>query len=92
MNRDVEVLVLAALERGHAHAGELIGRLPEQVEIDTPELFPLLQRLERAGLVRHRRAGRHRVYALTARGRSVAREQRGLWRIIARAVSRLATA
>ena len=76
----LEGMVLASLERGEAHGFEVLRRLEEQgygaLSLKEGTLYPVLYRLEEAGLVRAawedessgRRGPRRRIYQLTEKG------------------------
>jgi DNA-binding PadR family transcriptional regulator len=84
----LEGMVLAALERGETHGFEVLRRLEElgsgALSLREGTLYPVLYRLEEAGLVRGawedetsgRRGPRRRTYQLTAKGvRDLARRR-----------------
>ena len=83
----VDLLLLAVLETGPAHGYAVISALKERSEgaFDLPEgtVYPVLHRLEGAGLVASSREvvnGRpRRVYALTRSGRASLRKRRAEW-------------
>ncbi len=92
--RSLESLLLAAVAEGPAHGYALIERLRERSEgaFDLAEgtAYPILHRLEEAGLVTSGwvdgSARRRRVYRLTQRGRKALDERRRDWRAYSRAV------
>jgi len=73
---NVRGLLLAALLDGPAHGYELMRRLEGQAggrwRPSPGSVYPLLQLLEEAGLVRGRDSDGRRVYELTERGRTQA--------------------
>jgi PadR family transcriptional regulator, regulatory protein PadR len=84
-----ELLVLSLLEQRNRHGYE-IGKLIEQrsggkLHFRIGSLYPILCRLEDRGLLTGRwieRAGerRRRYYKLTAAGRKVLAQERGVWK------------
>ena len=76
----LEAMVLAALDRGEAHGFEVLRRLEDlgcgALVLKEGTLYPVLYRLEAAGLVRGeweedsqgRRGPRRRIYRLTDKG------------------------
>ncbi len=91
----LESLLLAAVAEGPAHGYALIERLRERSEgaFDLAEgtAYPILHRLEEAGLVTSgwvdASGRRRRVYRLTRKGRKALDERRRDWQRYARAVS-----
>ncbi len=92
----LDLMVLAALERGSAHGYAIIAEIRTRTrgtfDLADGTIYPALQRLEDAGLLRSSWTlvgGRsRRVYGLTAGGRAeLARQRRG-WRTFSLAVSR----
>ena len=87
----LEAMVLAALERGEAHAFEVLRRLEElgcgALVLKEGTLYPVLYRLEEAGLVRGeweddstgRRGPRRRIYRLTEKGKHDLSRRREDW-------------
>jgi PadR family transcriptional regulator, regulatory protein PadR len=84
----LEAMVLSALDRGEAHGFEVLRRLEElgcgALVLKEGTLYPVLYRLEAAGLVRGeweedtqgRRGPRRRIYRLTDKGtRDLARRR-----------------
>ena len=84
----LEAMVLAALDRGEAHGFEVLRRLEDlgcgALVLKEGTLYPVLYRLEAAGLVRGeweedsegRRGPRRRIYRLTDKGtRDLARRR-----------------
>ena len=77
----LEMLVLAALERGEAHGLEILRRLEESgcgmLRLREGSLYPALYRLERGRQIsgawekstHGRRGAKRRIYRLTPRGR-----------------------
>jgi PadR family transcriptional regulator, regulatory protein PadR len=87
----LEAMVLAALERGEAHGFEVLRRLEElgcgALILKEGTLYPVLYRLEEAGLVRAaweddsqgRRGPRRRIYRLTDKGKRDLARRREDW-------------
>jgi PadR family transcriptional regulator, regulatory protein PadR len=87
----LEGMVLASLERGEAHGFEVLRRLEEQgygaLSLKEGTLYPVLYRLEEAGLVRAawedesngRRGPRRRIYQLTEKGARELARRREAW-------------
>jgi PadR family transcriptional regulator, regulatory protein PadR len=84
----LEAMVLSALDRGEAHGFEVLRRLEDlgcgALVLKEGTLYPVLYRLEAAGLVRGeweedsqgRRGPRRRIYRLTDKGtRDLARRR-----------------
>jgi PadR family transcriptional regulator, regulatory protein PadR len=84
----LEAMVLSALDRGEAHGFEVLRRLEElgcgALVLKEGTVYPVLYRLEAAGLVRGeweedsqgRRGPRRRIYRLTDKGtRDLARRR-----------------
>lgn len=86
-NGQVDLLLLAVLERGPAHGYAVIAALRERSDgaFDLPEgtVYPALHRLEATGLVASAtqtvNGRRRRVYELTRHGKSGLREGRKQW-------------
>jgi transcriptional regulator len=94
-----ELLILALLEERQRHGyeiGQLIAsRSDGAINFHITSLYPTLYRLEDRGLLEGRwieRAGqrRRRYYKLTAAGRRVLAEQRGVWDNFFAALNRVA--
>ena len=91
----LDLLVLAALKSGPLHGYAVIQALRErsQEAFDLPEgtVYPVLHRLERAGLLSSKwddeTGRRRRVYQLTKAGRTAMRQQTEDWVAFARTVS-----
>ena len=91
----LDLLVLAALKSGPLHGYAVIQALRERSQevFDLPEgtVYPVLHRLERAGLLSSNwddeTGRRRRVYQLTKAGRTAMRQQTEDWLSFARAVS-----
>ena len=86
----LEGMVLAALARGEAHGFEVLRRLEElgcgALNLKEGTLYPVLYRLEQAGLLRAeweadngRRGPRRRIYHLTDKGRHDLARHREAW-------------
>jgi PadR family transcriptional regulator, regulatory protein PadR len=94
-----EVLILALLDERPRHGYDISRLIDERSEgaitFHTASLYPTLYRLEDKGLIEGRwveRAGqrRRRYYRLTASGRKVLAEQRGVWNTFFVALDRVA--
>ena len=91
----LDLLVLAALKSGPLHGYAVIQALRERSgeAFDLPEgtVYPVLHRLERAGLLSSKwddeTGRRRRVYQLTKAGRTAMRQQTEDWLSFARTVS-----
>jgi PadR family transcriptional regulator, regulatory protein PadR len=87
----LEPMVLAALERGAAHGFEVLRRLEDlgcgALTLKEGTLYPVLYRLEEAGLIRGeweddsagRRGPRRRIYRLTEKGKRDLARRREDW-------------
>jgi len=84
----LDMIVLAALSPGAAHGyaviEEIRRRSGEAFNLPEGTVYPVLHRLEEAGLLSSRwttaESGRkRRVYALTKRGHAALTEQRAVW-------------
>ena len=87
----LEGMVLAALERGAAHGFEVLRRLEDlgcgALTLKEGTLYPVLYRLEEAGLIRGeweddttgRRGPRRRIYRLTEKGKRDLARRRDDW-------------
>jgi PadR family transcriptional regulator, regulatory protein PadR len=87
----LEGMVLGALERGAAHGFEVLRRLEDlgcgALSLKEGTLYPVLYRLEEAGLVRGeweddsagRRGPRRRIYRLTEKGKRDLARRREDW-------------
>ena len=90
----LDLLLLATLDRGPAHGYRAIELLRERSggRFAYPEgsIYPALHRLEREGLLASRwstgEARRRRVYRLTRKGSALLRRERTEWALLARAV------
>lgn len=88
----LETMVLSLLEQGQAHGFEILRRLEEAgcgaLRLKEGTLYPVLYRLERAGLVRAewerdakgRRGPRRRIYRLAKGGKRELTGRREQWR------------
>ena len=94
-----EVLILALLDERPRHGYDISRLIDERSEgaitFHTASLYATLYRLEDKGLIEGRwveRAGqrRRRYYRLTAPGRKVLAEQRGVWNTFFVALDRVA--
>jgi PadR family transcriptional regulator, regulatory protein PadR len=90
-------LLLAALEAGPAHGYGIIHALREgsggRIDLPTGTIYPVLHRLERAGLISgswSTAEGRpRRIYKLTAAGHRALEDERSAWREFADTLSAL---
>lgn len=90
----LDLLILAVISSGPLHGYGIIDALRERSDgsFDLAEgtVYPVLHRLERAGLLQHEwseTSGRRRkLYRLTAQGAARLREQRNGWREFVEAV------
>lgn len=90
------LLILSLIEARPRHGYE-ISKLIEQrsggaLRFHVASLYPLLYRLEQRGLIQGRwveKAGqrRRRYYRLTAQGKKMLKEQRGMWRDFVKAIN-----
>jgi PadR family transcriptional regulator, regulatory protein PadR len=93
----LDLLVLAVLAAGPLHGYAVIEALRERSEqaFDLPEgtVYPVLHRLERAGLLTSNwdtsRGRRRRTYCLTTPGRGAFEAERLAWNEFAAAMSRV---
>ena len=84
----LEGLVLAVLAdeplHGYAVMEKLKSRSEDAISIEGGTLYPLLHRIEEAGLVKSSWSTIHgrkrRTYALTAKGRRALEEKRSVWK------------
>lgn len=88
----LETMVLSLLEQGEAHGFEILRRLEQAgcgaLQLKEGTLYPVLYRLERAGLVRAaweddtpgRRGPRRRIYRLARGGKRDLAGRRQQWR------------
>jgi PadR family transcriptional regulator, regulatory protein PadR len=91
----LDLLVLATLKTGPLHGYAVIQSLRDRSgqQFDLPEgtVYPVLHRLERAGLLTSRWDApigrRRRVYQLTRSGRTAMKHQTAEWLAFARAVA-----
>lgn len=100
----LETMVLSLLEQGETHGFEILRRLEEAgcgaLRLKEGTLYPVLYRLERAGLVHAaweeagtgRRGPRRRVYRLADRGRHDLATRRAHWRDFVRVIGRIVEA
>jgi DNA-binding PadR family transcriptional regulator len=97
VKRQLDLLLLAELNRGPGHGYALIERLRERSDgtFDYPEgsVYPALHRLERGGLLTSAwstgAARRRRIYSIRRRGRDVLADHLREWRLFVRAVDRV---
>jgi transcriptional regulator len=90
------LLILSLLEDRPRHGYEISklieARSAGTLRFHVASLYPLLYRLEKRGLIHGRwveKSGqrRRRFYRLTAEGRKILKQQRGLWREFVRAMN-----
>jgi DNA-binding PadR family transcriptional regulator len=83
-----EALILAVLEDGPRHGYQLVLDIEEQSKgyfgFKHGTLYPILHKLEKDGLIKgdwseEGPRGKRKSYALTAKGRRFAQEQRDSW-------------
>ena len=94
LKSQLELLLLAALDREPAHGYQLVEQLKQRSGgvLDFPEgsVYPALYRLERGGQVTSKwrcvDGRRRRIYRLTPRGRSELKAKRNEWNIVVRAM------
>jgi PadR family transcriptional regulator PadR len=93
-----ELLILSLLEHRARHGYEISKLIEERSEgmlrFNVASFYPLLYRLEERGFIEGRwveKAGqrRRRYYRLTTQGKSVLKEQRGVWANFVSAVNRI---
>lgn len=94
-----ELLILALIERRPRHGYEISQLIDQRsdgaITFHVASLYPTLYRLENRGLIEGRwveKAGqrRRRYYRLTAAGRKVLADQRGVWQTFFAALDRVA--
>ena len=99
----LEAMVLAVLKRGDAHGFAIMQQLDEEgrgaLRLKEGTLYPILYRLESAGLVRARwddkeqsKGPRRRVYRITERGKRELEKRRATWRQFVATVGRIVEA
>ncbi len=100
----LETMVLSLLEQGEAHGFEILRRLEEAgcgaLSLAEGTLYPVLYRLERAGLVRAvwegnaqgRRGPRRRIYRLAKSGKRDLAGRREQWRGFVSIIGRIVEA
>jgi PadR family transcriptional regulator, regulatory protein PadR len=94
LKSQLELLLLATLDREPAHGYLVVERLKERSGgvLDVPEgsVYPALYRLERSGLISSKWSRvdgrRRRIYKLTRRGRSELAVKRDEWKTVVRAM------
>lgn len=93
-----ELLILSLLASRARHGYEISKLIEERSEgvlvFNVASFYPLLYRMERRGLIEGRwveKAGqrRRRYYKLTADGRAMLKERRGVWRDFVKAMERI---
>ena len=96
----LDMIVLAAVAAGPAHGYAIIERIRHRSgeAVDLPEgtVYPVLHRLEQAGLLSSRwttapSGRRRRVYALTKRGERALADQSEVWRRFVKVIGGLLT-
>ena len=94
----LELVLLALLAEGDRYGYEIVAELAERsggrFEMKEGTLYPVLYRLEEAGLVEpywqtQERGVPRKYYRITAGGRSALRAQRSEWRSFVAAVERV---
>ena len=94
----LDMIVLAALAAGPAHGYAVIEEIRRRssgaFELPEGTMYPVLHRLEHAGLLAGRwttaeSGRRRRVYALTKRGRRELGERRAVWEQFSEAIAGL---
>jgi PadR family transcriptional regulator, regulatory protein PadR len=94
----LDMIVLAALAAGPAHGYAVIEAIKRRsgkaFELPEGTIYPVLHRLEHAGLLASRwvtaESGRQRrIYALTRRGQRALAERRAVWEKFAAAIGGL---
>lgn len=88
----VELCALALLCRGESYAYELARRLSEQIGMGEGTIYPLMRRLQTAGLVdtylvESSSGPPRKYYRLTKAGRAAYEEQRAAWINFSKAVN-----
>jgi PadR family transcriptional regulator, regulatory protein PadR len=94
LKSQLELLLLATLDREPAHGYLVVERLKERSGgvLDVPEgsVYPALYRLERSGMIMSKWSRvdgrRRRIYKLTRRGRSELAAKRDEWKTVVRAM------
>ncbi len=95
----LELALMSLLEDGAQYGLKILDALRESAELDLGEgtLYPLLHRLEKAGLItaewRHEADASHprKYYGLTPAGTEELREQRRMWLGMTTALNRFLT-
>ena len=94
-----EMLILSLVEEQPRHGYELLKLLEERsggvLTFHIGSVYPILFRLDRRGWIRGEWQGekgsrRRREYRITAAGRAVLKNQRGVWRELVAAIDRVA--
>ena len=93
----LELLLLAALQRGPAHGYGVISDLKRRsdgaFDLQEGTIYPALHRLERSKLIESEwsleNGRRRRVYMLTPKGRRALEEKTSAWRSFTRATARV---
>ncbi len=93
------MLILSLIEERPRHGYEILKLLEERsggvIKFHIGSMYPILFRLDQRGWIRgewqsEKGSRRRREYRITAAGRAVLKSQRGLWRDIVAAISRVA--
>ena len=95
----LELIVLHLLAPGEAYGYEIVSKVTARtngaLEVTDGTLYPVLYRLERAGLLASRwtkpEGRRRRVYRLTRRGRAELDRERKEWKSFANAIESVLT-
>jgi PadR family transcriptional regulator PadR len=99
----LETMVLSVLEGGAAHGFEILRRLERDgcgaLRLKEGTLYPVLYRLEQAGLVKAawesdgeaggRRGPRRRIYQLNKKGHQALAAGRGEWKFFVEIIGRI---
>jgi transcriptional regulator len=94
-----EMLILSLVEERPRHGYEILKLLEERsggvLKFHIGSVYPILFRLDRRGWIRgewqtEKGSRRRREYRITASGRAVLKNQRGVWRDLVAAIDRVA--
>ena len=94
-----DMLILSLVEERPRHGYEILKLLEERsggvLKFHIGSVYPILFRLDRRGWIRgewqtEKGSRRRREYRITAAGRAVLKNQRGLWRELVAAIDRVA--
>lgn len=96
-----ELLILSILEVRPRHGYEISKQIEERsagvLRFHVATFYPLLYRMEKRGLLKGRwvekpNQRRRRYYRITSAGRSLLKEQRGIWKEFAAAMNQVTEA